>query len=204
MQPHEPARDLLAERAAHGLPVVPQLRLLCLAEALHAPAARRALDLNAELETLGTALQESVRRRTGWLSLALPGQPVAGRSPPPAFTDGSVVLGAQCSGMPHRPGCITAGYHPAGWHSGDARRSGAEPARRYPRPFIAAGRCLRRCRGAKRRHRALYCGGPPAAAPGSALVAGPGIHGTFVRPVQPAAGFFAGILCRNKRMTGAS
>ena len=38
--------------------MVPQLRLLCLAEALHAPAARRALDLNAELETLGTALQE--------------------------------------------------------------------------------------------------------------------------------------------------
>lgn len=81
MQPHEPARDLLAERAAHGLPVVPQLRLLCLAEALHAPAARRALDLNAELETLGTALQESVRRRTGWLSLSLPGQPVPAAVP---------------------------------------------------------------------------------------------------------------------------
>lgn len=81
MQPHEPARDLLAERAAHGLPVVPQLRLLCLAEALHAPAARRALGLNAELETLGTALQESVRRRTGWLSLALPGQPVPAAVP---------------------------------------------------------------------------------------------------------------------------
>lgn len=83
MLPEDPARALLAEQAAHGLPVVPQLRLLCLAEALTAPAAHRALDLNAELDTLCTALQESVRRRPGWLYFTPAGQCVPAAVPRP-------------------------------------------------------------------------------------------------------------------------
>lgn len=73
----DPARDALAEGAAQGLSILPQLRLLSLAEALAAPAPARALDLNAELDTLCTALQESVRRRPGWLYL----QPAAHPAP---------------------------------------------------------------------------------------------------------------------------
>lgn len=76
MQAEDPARDALAERAACGLPVLPQLRLLTVAEALSAPAPRRALDLNAELDALCTALQQGVRRRCGWLYFAPAGQPV--------------------------------------------------------------------------------------------------------------------------------
>ena len=70
MPSDDPARALLAEQAAYGVPVLPQLRLVCLAEALTAPPPSHALDLNAELETLCTALQESVRRRPGWLYFA--------------------------------------------------------------------------------------------------------------------------------------
>ena len=79
MLPDDPARAALAENAARGLPVVPQLRLLCIAEALSAPAPPNPLDLNAELETLCAALRESVRRRIGWLYFAPAGQcvPVA-------------------------------------------------------------------------------------------------------------------------------
>lgn len=72
----DPARAALAEYAAQGQPVLPQLRLLCTAEALSAPAPARALDLNTELEALCTALQESVCCRTGWLYFAPAGQPV--------------------------------------------------------------------------------------------------------------------------------
>lgn len=83
MLPDDPARQLLADRAARGLPVVPQLRLLCLAEALAAPAAHRALDLNAEVEGLCTALQESVRRRAGWLYCTTAGQCIPAAVPRP-------------------------------------------------------------------------------------------------------------------------
>lgn len=70
MRSDDPARALLAEQAACGIPVLPQLRLLSLAEALAAPPPSHTLDLNAELEALCTALQESVRRRPGWLYFA--------------------------------------------------------------------------------------------------------------------------------------
>lgn len=70
MQLEDPARALLAEQAAAGLPVLPRLRLIWLGEALAAPAPPRPLDLNAELEALAAALQESVRRRPGWLYFA--------------------------------------------------------------------------------------------------------------------------------------
>lgn len=76
MLPDDPARAALAERAAGGAQVLPQLRLLCLAEAISAPAPTRALDLNAELDALCAALQESVRRRPGWLYFAPAGQTV--------------------------------------------------------------------------------------------------------------------------------
>ena len=76
MLPDDPARATLAERAAGGAQVLPQLRLLCLAEALSAPAPARALDLNAELDVLCAALQESMRRRPGWLYFASAAQPV--------------------------------------------------------------------------------------------------------------------------------
>lgn len=75
MHSDDPARDALAESAAQGLSVLPQLRLLSLAEALAAPAPARALELNTELDTLCTALQESVRRRPGWLYLQPAAQP---------------------------------------------------------------------------------------------------------------------------------
>lgn len=67
MYSEDPARARLAEQAACGVPVLPQLRMVCLAEALTAPSPGHTLDLNAELEALCTALQESVRRRPGWL-----------------------------------------------------------------------------------------------------------------------------------------
>ena len=70
MQLEDPARARLAEQAAAGLPVLPRLRLLWLGEALAAPAPPRPLDLNAELDALAAALQESVRRRPGWLYFA--------------------------------------------------------------------------------------------------------------------------------------
>ena len=57
----------LAEMAAAGVDVRPQLRLLMLAEGLAAQPTRRALDLNAETTTLCAAANESVRRRAGWL-----------------------------------------------------------------------------------------------------------------------------------------
>ena len=57
----------LAEMAAAGADVRPQLRLLMLAEGLAAQPTRRALDLNAETTTLCAAANESVRRRAGWL-----------------------------------------------------------------------------------------------------------------------------------------
>ena len=57
----------LAEMAAAGADVRPQLRLLMLAEALAAPPAHRALDLNAETTALCTAAGEAVCRRAGWL-----------------------------------------------------------------------------------------------------------------------------------------
>lgn len=57
----------LAEMAAAGADVYPQLRLLMLAEALAAPPAHRALDLNAETAALCAAAGEAVRRRAGWL-----------------------------------------------------------------------------------------------------------------------------------------
>lgn len=76
MLPDDPARALLAEQAAGGQPVLMRLRLLSVAEALSAPAPRQALDLNAELQTLCSALQESVRRRPGWLYFVPAGQDV--------------------------------------------------------------------------------------------------------------------------------
>lgn len=57
----------LAEMAAAGADVRPQLRLLMLAEGLAAQPTRRALDLNAESAALCAAVNESVRRRAGWL-----------------------------------------------------------------------------------------------------------------------------------------
>ena len=57
----------LAEMAAAGADVRPQLRLLMLAEALAAPPAHRTLDLNAETAALCAAAGEAVRRRAGWL-----------------------------------------------------------------------------------------------------------------------------------------
>ena len=57
----------LAEIAAAGADVRPQLRLLMLAEGLAAQPTRRALDLNAETAALCAAANESVRRRAGWL-----------------------------------------------------------------------------------------------------------------------------------------
>lgn len=57
----------LAEMAAAGADVRPQLRLLMLAEGLAAQPTRRALDLNAETAALCAAVNESVRRRAGWL-----------------------------------------------------------------------------------------------------------------------------------------
>ena len=57
----------LAEMAAAGADVRPQLRLLMLAEGLAAQPTRRALDLNAETAALCAATNESVRRRAGWL-----------------------------------------------------------------------------------------------------------------------------------------
>lgn len=77
----DPARALLAEQAAGGQAITPQLRLLSVAEALTAPAPARALDLNAELQTLCAALQESVRRRPGWLYFVPAGQEVPAAVP---------------------------------------------------------------------------------------------------------------------------
>ena len=57
MLPDNPARAALAEEAARGVAVEPQLRLLYTAEALTAPAPAQALDLNEELETLCAALR---------------------------------------------------------------------------------------------------------------------------------------------------
>lgn len=79
----DPARALLAEQAAHGQAIMPQLRLLSVAEALTAPMPVRALDLNAELQALCTALQESVRRRPGWLYFVPAGQEVPAAVPRP-------------------------------------------------------------------------------------------------------------------------
>ncbi len=76
MLPDNPARAALAEEAARGLPVLPQLRLLYTAEALAAPAPQQALDLNEELETLCAALRESVLCRSGWLYFAAAAEPV--------------------------------------------------------------------------------------------------------------------------------
>lgn len=73
MLPDNPARAALAEDAARGVEVEPQLRLLCTAEALAAPAPTRALDLNEELEVLCTALREEVVCRAGWLYFASAG-----------------------------------------------------------------------------------------------------------------------------------
>ena len=81
MLPDAPARALLAEQAAAGLPVLPRLRLLWLAEALSAPAPARALDLNAELDALCAALREGVRRRPGWLYFAPAPHPVPAAVP---------------------------------------------------------------------------------------------------------------------------
>lgn len=81
MQADDPARAALAESAACGLPVLPQLRLLTVAEALSAPVPRRALDLNAELDVLCTALQQGVRRRCGWLYYMSAGQVVPAALP---------------------------------------------------------------------------------------------------------------------------
>lgn len=76
MLPEDPARNHLAERAARGLPILPQLRLLCTAEALAAPAGQYTLEIHAELEALCAALRESVRRRPGWLYFASSGHPL--------------------------------------------------------------------------------------------------------------------------------
>lgn len=81
MLPDDPARALLAEQAAAGLPVLPRLRLLWLAEALSAPAPARALDLNTELDALCAALREGVRRRPGWLYFAPAPRPVPAAVP---------------------------------------------------------------------------------------------------------------------------
>lgn len=81
MFPDDPARALLAEQAAAGKTVAPQLRLLSVAEALAAPAPDRAVNLNAELQTLCTALQESVRCRPGWLYFVPAGQDVPAAVP---------------------------------------------------------------------------------------------------------------------------
>lgn len=67
-----PPREALAEAAARGAAILPQLRRLLLAEALATPPPRYALSLNAELETLCAALQQAVRRRAGWLYFAAP------------------------------------------------------------------------------------------------------------------------------------
>lgn len=76
MLPDNPARAALAEEAARGVAVEPQLRLLYTAEALTAPAPAQALDLNEELETLCAALRESVLCRAGWLYFAPAAGPV--------------------------------------------------------------------------------------------------------------------------------
>lgn len=73
MLPENPARAALSESAASGMEIEPQLRLLCTAEALAAPAPTRALDLNEELEVLCTALREGVVCRAGWLYFASAG-----------------------------------------------------------------------------------------------------------------------------------
>lgn len=76
MLPDNPARAALAEEAARGVSVQPQLRLLYTAEALAAPVPAQALDLNEELESLCAALRESVLCRTGWLYFAPAAGPV--------------------------------------------------------------------------------------------------------------------------------
>lgn len=76
MLPENPARAALAEEAARGVSVQPQLRLLYTAEALAAPAPVQALDLNEELETLCAALREGVLCRAGWLYYAPASGPV--------------------------------------------------------------------------------------------------------------------------------
>lgn len=65
--PDTPLRLQLSGAAACGADVLPQLRLLLLAEALAAPPATRAIDLNAETAALCEAAREGVRRRQGWL-----------------------------------------------------------------------------------------------------------------------------------------
>lgn len=81
MQLEDPARAQLAEQAAAGLPVLPRLRLIWLGEALSAPPPRRPLELNAELEALAAAAQESVRRRPGWLYFAPAAHPAPAAVP---------------------------------------------------------------------------------------------------------------------------
>lgn len=71
-----PHRLHLSESAAAGADVLPQLRLLMLAEALSAPSARHALDLNAETAALCTAAGDAVRRRPGWLYTAFSPAPL--------------------------------------------------------------------------------------------------------------------------------
>ena len=65
--PDTPLRLQLADAAARGADVLPQLRLLLLAEALAAPPTVQAIDLNAETAALCEAALEGVRRRAGWL-----------------------------------------------------------------------------------------------------------------------------------------
>ncbi|PWM61363.1 MAG: hypothetical protein DBX91_03725 [Subdoligranulum variabile] len=81
MQLDDPARALLAEQAAGGQAVLPRLRLIWLGEALSAPPPRRPLELNAELEALAAALQESVRRRPGWFYFAPAARPAPAAVP---------------------------------------------------------------------------------------------------------------------------
>lgn len=74
MDKYERARAALAEQAARGdspQQLLPRLRALTTAELLEPrPAPARAVELNAELDSLCRALTQAVRRRPGWLYLA--------------------------------------------------------------------------------------------------------------------------------------
>ena len=112
MQLEDPARAQLAEQAAAGLPVLPRLRLIWLGEALSAPPPRRPLELNAELEALAAAAQESVRRRPGWLYFA-PGSPSRSRRGAALpFASRRAVLDAGRAGEPRLPRRFAAGRRP--------------------------------------------------------------------------------------------
>ena len=129
MQADDPARAALAESAACGLPVLPQLRLLTVAEALSAPPPRRALELNAELDTLCTALRQGVRRRSGWLYFVPATRPLPAAVPRGllqaallCFADGVLALpdgqaAVQLEAAPHAAVLVLRSGRAAAWLS---------------------------------------------------------------------------------------